>query len=389
MSKNLQILNKNNLLIKSNYDLNLVQNRYFLTILYSMQKESHNYVCRVHSNIFKELAKNNNQRTVDGIEDILDSLIKKLIKLQEVTVDKKHEKHYTCGIISSYKWDSETDEYKITLDGMVYDILINYYELNKGYTPLNLGILVGLNNYYAQRFYELIRMESWKGNKINFTVEYLRTTFEIGDKYSQYTDFRKRVILPSIKVLNDTGKFKISYKENRQGRKVVSIDFIVEDLESRDYFSKKIIEVDDILVDESGQEVPVKQRMFNIATNKSIEAERHTEEHSEQQNITNNCKLSEIEMVVDTSLLERGFLVNFKRTYKHIDFSLEYIQEAFYYVVGVIMDKDGVDKLGMKQWNLFKKIFSEAMERKEQEDIENFLHELEIHHIEKYFKEIR
>ncbi|MEG2256461.1 MAG: replication initiation protein, partial [Cetobacterium sp.] len=80
-------------------------------------------------------------------------------------------------------------------------------------------------------------MESWKGKRINFDINYLRKTFEIGDKYKQYTDFRKRIINPSIEVLNNTGKFNISYEEIKQGRKVISIDFIVEDLEPREYFN--------------------------------------------------------------------------------------------------------------------------------------------------------
>lgn len=375
-SKSLQILNKNNLLIKSNYDLNLVQNRYYLTILYNMQRENNNYVCRVHSDTFKELAKNNNQRTIDGIEDVLDSLIKKLIKLQEVTLDKKNEKHYTCGIISSYKWDSQTDEYKISLDGMVYDLLINYYELNKGYTPLNLGVLVGLNNYYAQRFYELLRMESWKGKKINFTVEYLRETFEIGDKYKQYTDFRKRVILPSIKVLNETGKFNISYEEIRQGRKVISIDFIVEDLEPREYFN---------ITDE-------KVLLTNEISTGSVENidRKINQEVKDVYQVNTQYDLDiEIEMgldKLDTSMLEKGFLLNFRRSFKCMNFEEEYIQDAYYQVVGIILEKDNIEKLGMRQWKIFKKIFNEIAQKNKQEDIENFLWELDSYFLEKHCK---
>lgn len=353
----IQILNKNNLLIKSNYDLNLVQNRYYLTILYNMQKQNNNYVCSVHSNIFKELAKNNNQRTIDGIEDILDSLIRKLIKLQKVTLDKKHEKHYTCGIISSYKWDSKTDEYKITLDGMVYDLLINYYELNKGYTPLNLGVLVGLNNYYAQRFYELLRMESWKGKQVNFTIDYLRETFEIGDKYPRYNNFKERVILPSIKVLNETGKFKIDYKENKIGRKVESIDFIVEDLESREYFkiqqSEEVVTTDNLRTIEKVKE----KQPLNVEelTSKKIDK-----------------KISAGEFFIpDEEIFNRGTLRSFKKDFNNTDFTNEYMESAFDDAVAIALEKDDVDVINTGLYKFFKgALVNKITEYKEKEKLD-------------------
>ncbi|MBP3929477.1 MAG: replication initiation protein [Peptostreptococcaceae bacterium] len=374
-NNDLKILNKNNLLIKSNYNLNLTQNRFYLTILYNMQKDSDcdNYSCIIKGEEFKKLTKHKKDSTNKGIKDLLDSLRKKTIVLQEIRKDGNKE--YYCGIIDKFEWDQKTDTYKIYLDKQIYDLLINYYELNKGYAPLNLLVLIGLNNYYAQRLYELIRMESWKGKNINFTINYLRESFELGDKYSQYTDFRKRVIDQSIKVLNETEKFNITYSENRVGRNVESINFEVEDLETREYFKDKE-EVENDKPNDAVEPPDFK--------NDLIPAGPIANEPSLPKNNSNPNNTGNIEDYIDTSLLERGFLINFKRLYKNVDFSLEYIQDAYYHVVGVIMEKDGVDKLGMTQLGLFKKIFNEVAERKEREDIENFLHELEVHHMEKY-----
>lgn len=359
----LQILNKNNLLIKSNYDLNLVQNRFYLTILYNMQKQGIDYICTIQGDELKKLVQNKSQNRNKGIYNILESLRKKSIELQEV--NDRYMKLYNCGIISSFEWNEKTDTYKIKLDGKIYDLLINYYELNKGYTPLNLGVLVGFNNYYAQRFYELMRMESWKGKRINFNIDYLRKTFEIGEKYKQYTDFRKRIIIPSIEVLNNTGKFNISYEEIKQGRKVVSIDFIVEDLEPREYFN--IVENEEI----ENNKVSV------IPQVKEIKKEQVKNIHSIIKD-----SINDLEKIIDVSMLEKGFLLNFKKTFKDIDFRLDYIQDAYYQVVGIILERDNINSLGMKQWKLFKKIFTEVAEKNKQEDIEDFLWELEQNYFE-------
>lgn len=366
----LQILNKNNLLIQSNYNLNLVQNKIYLTILYQMQKDSRgDYICRLHLSDIQKLVKYQNQKTPKGIDGLLSSLMDKHIKLRKIKANTKYSKYYTCGIISAYEWDDETSEYMIKLDGMIYDLLIDYYKLNQGYTPLNLAILLGLNNYYAQRIYEFLRMESWKGKSINITLEDLKETLELVGKYTEYRDFKKRVLIPSIQALNETERIKIEYNENKVSRKVVSIDFIVEDLEPRNYFT------------ELNQEVLATNEM-NTFTEVQQSKEVITVQTQKITTHTNN--INGLEDIIDVSMLEKGFLLNFKRTFKEIDFTLEYIQDAYYQVIGIILEKDNVDTLGMKQWKLFKKIFSEVVEKNEQQDIENFLWELESHNIEKY-----
>ena len=64
-------------------------------------------------------------------------------------------------------------------------------------------------NYYAQRIYELLRL--WSGTKtvITYGVEELKEFFMLQDSYPQYGNFKRRVILPAIKELNDTGFFCI------------------------------------------------------------------------------------------------------------------------------------------------------------------------------------
>lgn len=360
-NKELQILNKNNLLIKSNYDLNLVQNRFYLTILYNMQKQTHDYVCTIAGPDLKKLVQNKSQNRNRGVYNILDSLRKKSIELQEIKKDNVIL--YNCGIINNFKWEKATDTYTITLDGMIYDLLINYYELNKGYTPLNLGILVGLNNYYAQRFYEILRMESWKGKVVTFTIDYLRETLEIQDKYPKYSNFKSRVILPSIKVLNDTGKFAIDFKENKIGRKVHSIDFIVEDLEIRDYFINES-EVKTVSEPVQATHNVEECKTIEIVTQKPIGAKKPLRS-------TNEIDIPDL----DLDFWSKGAQILVKKFLKGYD--SEFIEEAYLYASTLMIDKDDVDVLSHKQLNLFKKIFSEYIEKAERDKLDEFFSDVE------------
>ncbi|MCC0785136.1 RepB family plasmid replication initiator protein [Clostridioides sp. ES-S-0108-01] len=54
-----------------------------------------------------------------------------------------------------------------------------------------------------------------------------------------YADFKRQVIVPAVEELNSTNYFDIEFIENKNGRKVDSITFIVKDFDDRRYFSKK------------------------------------------------------------------------------------------------------------------------------------------------------
>ncbi|OOB74923.1 hypothetical protein AXF41_14575 [Clostridium haemolyticum] len=82
-----------------------------------------------------------------------------------------------------------------------------------------------LRNPNAYRLYDLLRLWSGVKTKINYTIDELKEYLMLDGNYPEYGNFKRRVIVPAIKELNKTGFFEIDFKEVKQGRKVVSIDF--------------------------------------------------------------------------------------------------------------------------------------------------------------------
>lgn len=355
----LKLLNKNNLLIKANYNLTLIENRFYLTILYNMQKIAKgNYVGIISKNEFLRLSGKTTNNTTVGINKVLKSLESKRVEIQEFKKSSNKPDEYDFPIITGYKYDNKTSTYTIELSKILYDLLLEYIEV--GYTPLNLGVILGLNNFYAQRMYELLRL--WSGTKstINYKIDYLRECFDLEDKYPRYNNFKERVIEPSIEALNSTEKFKITYEEVKLGKKVVSIDFMVEDLEDRRYFDKSkennnFYETE-IVVPNIKKNIPLKPVSFDKLRGNS---------------------LNDIGEIIDLSGLSKGIQFTFKRKYKDIDFTREDIQEGFYYCVGVMMDRDNVDILGAQQYKLFTIIFDSYLEKLELDKINDFYCDIE------------
>lgn len=333
--ENPKILMKNNVLIQSKYSLTLNENRIFLLILYKLQKNYNGSMhCDIHYDEFKEIIKRTNDRTVKKISSYLEGLMNKSIFF----IEKKRNDKLIWGqynFISGYQFDEETQIFRIESPKKIYTLLDQY--LKTGYTPANLAILFSLKNYNAQRLYDLIRV--WSGTKqtINYKIEDIKMYLMLEDSYPQYSNFKRRVILPAIKELNESGFFEIDIKENKSGRKVESIDFIVKDLDKRKYFSKDDV-IDQIgesnIYEQSSVPEPFEENKINLKTEKSI--------------------LNREFFVPDETVFTKGTLRSFKMDFENIDFKNDYMKKAFDDAVMITLDKDDVETIKAVSYKFFK-----------------------------------
>lgn len=368
-NKELQIIYKNNLLIKSSYNLNLVENRFYLTILFNMQKsEKGNYICSISKNDFLNLIKNSTQKRKKEIENILTNISDRYIEILEYKENNKTAE-YKFHIINGFKYVEDTDSYTIELSTVLYDLIISY--MDGGYTPLNLGILLGLNNYYAQRFYEMMRLWSGTKTKINYTIDYLRECLQLENKYPNFFDFNKRVIEPSIKALNDSECFNISYKERKVGRKVVSIDFIVEDLETRTYFQEESEICNDKFAITKLSDIEKEEAIKDNRTYSNVKEEPFMIKSDEI--YENNFSYNTLDLESITKQVKKIFIKDFK----NVNFYIERNSECFDYAVGFATEKDDVEFVGMKQYSYFKKTLTILLEKAEKNEVDDFLNNLD------------
>lgn len=335
-----RILMKHNTLVKGKYDTSINSNRVFTYLLYSFQRNTMDgqLEIEIKRSELAKLVNGNSDKTIQGIRNILSSLKKKELFLVEEKADGS--KDYVEGsFINDRIYNDLSDTFTITASKRVHDLLHRY--LQDGYTPINLEIWLDLKNRYAQRFYDLLRV--WTGSKeiINYKVDYLRKILLLENKYKQYSDFRKRVLDPAIDELNATGFFEITYKENRVGRSVSSIDFIVKDLDKRKYFDKTHIkEVIELKENEKNEvlEQLIDEKCINIQ-----EKEKET------------LKIENKEFYVpDVTVFTKGTLRSFKMDFAHIDFKDTYMKNAFDDAVMIALDRDDVETIKATSYKFFK-----------------------------------
>ncbi|MGL5714656.1 MAG: replication initiation protein [Paraclostridium sp.] len=339
MNKKSDILMKHNTLVNAQYSITLNSNRLFIYLLYKFQKGNYGELsCTIDRKELSNLLNRRNDGTVQGLSKHLNTLRKKDLNLFDLNEDGSYE-YLEYGFINGFIYNSSNDTFTITANERVYNLLHKYLE--DGYTPINLEIWLSLQNTYSQRLYDLLR--AWSGTKstINYSVNKLRELMLLETKYKQYTDFRKRVLIPAIDELNATGYFEIDYSEIKKGRAVDSIDFIVKDLDKRKYFDKDIVkdvsalEEVAISLDDNAEKVDV------------VKVDSKSYEKKETKNVEKidlKATVSEF-FVPDEDLFNKGTLRSFKKNFKNVDFRNEYMERAFDDAVSITLERDDVDNI--------------------------------------------
>lgn len=352
-----KILMKHNMITKAKFNITTVENRIFQLVMYKLQKKGTGILeCNISMEEFKKIVKHKESLTPKGISELLTDLRKQSIYFrktkQEQNADKEAKKPFAVwgewGIINGHMYDEETESFTIEASEKVHSLLQDYLE--GGYTPINLSVFFNLSNSYSQRFYDLLRLWSNKKKIINYSVSELRELLMIEDKYPRFVDFKRRVLTPAIDELNKTGMFIIEIKENRKGRAVDSLDFIVSDLDKRKYFEKKgeeILHEGDSKEDETSiiEDVVEKVDAPKSSTNETI--------------------------IPEETVLLKPLHRLVKMTFKGIDFS-----EGEYYMAFVESEvatqiQDNVEEIGVKEWGYFKATLQNKLEVIQQLEREN------------------
>lgn len=363
------ILNKNNIMIKAKYNLNTIETKLYLNILYNLQKHliNKNFDINGNDDISISIDRIDFKELVPGIQYLEPA---KLIKLfgglrSKNIYYKLKSKWEVFGFIEKASYDSKSDTVVIKMDRFIADMLINYKD--SGYTPLNMALMFGLEGMYSYRLYELIRLWSNTKDVITYSVDELKEYFMLDDKvsYNKYNNFKTKVILPAIEELNELKIFEIQIEENKVGRRVDSIDFKVKDLDKRKYFDKSALK--------------------EVAASKENENNKGLELLSDEKCINTQEKEKEtlkIEnkgfYVPDETVFTKGTLRSFKMDFAHIDFKDDYMKRAFDDAIMIALDRDDVETIKATSYKFFKGTLDNKILEYEKEKEEDTKHKQEM-----------
>lgn len=322
-----EILLKDNILVKTKYDLNTIENKLFTMILFKMQKEGDLLKCKMTHSQIKEIVKNKNENSIRGISELLEKLSNKKIHIQEIKQNQKNSIWHKYNLINGHSYDDEYNTFEIEASEKIYSLVCKKFK-GGGYTPVNMSVFLSLKNPYAQRLYDLLRLWSGVKSKITYRFEELKMYFMLEESYPEYGNFKRRVVMPAIKELNSTGYFKIEIEEIKSGRKVEAINFIVKDLDKRVYFDK--VE---------------NQNIIELDKKEFVEINCKDEKKNKKDEF---C-------IPNKKLFTAKTLDNFKQDFSSYDFKDNTYKKLLQESILVTLEKDDEEKIKVKSYNYFKK----------------------------------
>ncbi|MCK1794277.1 replication initiation protein [Pseudomonas violetae] len=98
--------------------------------------------------------------------------------------------------------------------------------LNKEFTSYQLKQIGSLSSFYAVRLYELMSQFLKLGER-ECSLDQLRQMLDLGEKYQDVKDMRKRVLDPALKELNSSTDLTVVAEPRRKGRKIIGFAFTI------------------------------------------------------------------------------------------------------------------------------------------------------------------
>jgi plasmid replication initiation protein len=200
---------KDNKLIDARYRLTFNEQRFVLFAISKIERGMRNGEYSFHIREFARLVGGENNRE---IYRVFRALVK-LIMRKPLCFCPDEDTEVICNWFSSvkYKRNSAIVSFRFAQELEPY-----LFDLQKRFTTYSLKQVLKFRSIYSIRFYELLKRDEWIGETV-ISIEKLRAMLGLENMYPSYGSFKQKVIEVARKEL------KFSYKEVKEGRKVVGI----------------------------------------------------------------------------------------------------------------------------------------------------------------------
>ena len=227
--RNKTVIKSNDLIQKSRFSLSLQQQKIVLCLiaqispyddefkLYEFNVVDFCKACGIDYDSGK-----NYQNLKSSIKEIADKSLWMKIDEDEETLLRWIEKPYinkNDGVI------------KIRLDRDMMPFLL---QLKQNFTQYEIIWTLHFKSKYSIRLYELVKSIHYHELDIYkkmYTVDEIKKLLD-GEKYKEYRDFKRRVLVPAIDEINKYSDKSISFEEVNRGRKVVAVELSISSKDS-------------------------------------------------------------------------------------------------------------------------------------------------------------
>ena len=132
----------------------------------------------------------------------------------------------TVSWFNKVRTNKKSGTVTVRFDDDMMPYLLDLTKENRYFTHYQLKYILPMKSQYAIRLYELLK--SYQRNNIEwfFDIDPLKKQLNC-DQYSNFKDFRRRVIEPAVAEINEFTDIKIAWDIEKEGRKVSKVVFFM------------------------------------------------------------------------------------------------------------------------------------------------------------------
>jgi plasmid replication initiation protein len=210
---------QSNKLIEASYTLTVLEQKLIRLLASMIKKDDEDFT--EYEFKTKELIKllnTSDSRFYRDIDTITDLLMQRVIKIKDINT----------GYFEKYHWVDIAKYKNGTLKLKINKELKPFYLSLDWYTKYQLKNIMQFKSTYSFRLYELLKQYENIGYRL-LIIDKLRDLLDINkDQYAKYANLKQKVINIAVNEINKNTDLNIEFEELKDGRKVISIRFIIK-----------------------------------------------------------------------------------------------------------------------------------------------------------------
>lgn len=222
-----EVVAKANDLVRARHSLSTIEQRIFATMVANLERGEDEFsVQTISLQRVCDLSGTDKSNVYRKADQIADNLLERSVEVQTETENGSREfTKYNCFSLCRHREGSGNIEAKFNDDMRPYLL-----RLKERFTLYLISVFLRLRSKYSTQIYELLKMRQGL-RRLKISVDELRRTLALEDKYNRFTDLRKRVIEQARKELREKADIYFTYKVYRKNNSPQEIDFYIHENE--------------------------------------------------------------------------------------------------------------------------------------------------------------
>lgn len=224
MDKN-AIVVKSNALIETSYQLSVNEQRIILSCISQVRRDepiTDQIMYSISASEFSTLCGSNIKSSYAELKTAALKLNDRRVRITKHPNGKgARKKILVTGWVQSVEYADGEGLVNLRFN---HDILPYLTELKQCFTSYKLKNIVRMSSAYGARLYEMLLQ--WKDlGEREISIEWIRHTLQLENKYQQMSDFKKRVLSPAMNDINNNSDLWVKWEQKKTGLKVTHLKF--------------------------------------------------------------------------------------------------------------------------------------------------------------------